>query len=54
MSLLIAEKKPRVCDFCGEEGLSHSSRSPSRPYGGSSGDDFGFMPGFTALTFRDP
>jgi len=50
--VLSDEKKRKVYDMYGKEGLSQSSRSRSRPYGGGP-DDFGFMPGFT-FTFRDP
>jgi hypothetical protein len=46
------EKKRRVYDTCGKEGLSQSSRSRSRHYGDPG--DFGFMPGFSPFTFRDP
>jgi len=52
--VLSDEKKRKVYDTYGKEGLSQSSRSRSRHYGGVPGDDFGFMPGFTAFTFRDP
>lgn len=51
--VLSDEKKRRVYDTYGKEGLSQSSRARSRHYGGGPGDDFG-MPGFTAFTFRDP
>jgi DnaJ family protein B protein 6 len=54
MFLYCLEKKRRVYDTYGKEGLSQSSRSRSRYHGGGAGDDFGFMPGFTAFTFRDP
>jgi len=52
--VLSDEKKRKVYDTYGKEGLSQSSRSRSRPYGGCPGDDFVFMTGFTPFTFRDP
>jgi len=51
--VLSDEKKRKVYDTYGKEGLSQSSRSRSRHYGGNPFDDFG-MPGFTPFTFRDP
>jgi DnaJ family protein B protein 6 len=45
------EKKRRMYDMYGKEGLSQSSRSRSRHYG--PGDDF-FMPDFNPFNFRDP
>jgi DnaJ family protein B protein 6 len=45
------EKKRKVYDRHGKEGLSQSSRS--RYYGGNPFDDFGIH-GFTPFTFRDP
>jgi hypothetical protein len=47
------EKKRRVYDTYGKEGLSQQSRGRSRYYSGCPGDDFG-MPGFASFTFRDP
>jgi len=47
------EKKRRMYDTYGKEGLSQSSRSRSRHYGGGPGDDF-FMPDFNSFKFRDP
>jgi DnaJ-class molecular chaperone len=46
------EKKRRVYDTYGKEGLSQQSRGRSRHFGGGF-DDFG-VPGFTTFTFRDP
>jgi len=51
--VLSDEKKRRMYDTYGKEGLSQSSRSRSRPYGGGPGDDF-FMPDFNPFKFRDP
>jgi DnaJ family protein B protein 6 len=48
------DKKRKVYDTYGKEGLSQSSRSRSRHHGGGSGDEFFFMPGFNPFTFRDP
>lgn len=51
--VLSDDKKRRVYDMYGKDGLSQTPRGRSRHYGAAADDDFN-VPGFTSFTFRDP
>jgi DnaJ-class molecular chaperone len=50
---LFLDKKRKVYDVYGKDGLSQTPRGRSRHYGAAADDDFD-IPGFTSFTFRDP